>query len=108
MSNKSISTTIQLLGKSYSIKTTETLVQSLQAAAIYLDEQMSLVKESGKVINLERIAIMTALNIAHQLLQSDQQKNSLISKINQRISQLQDKLESVLTPTQNEFVYSDE
>jgi cell division protein ZapA len=105
MNDESVSTTIQILGKSYSIKTSETLVQSLEAAALYLDQQMLLVKESGKAINLERIAIITALNIAHQFLQLDQQKNSLVNKINQRILQLQDKLENALSPLQNEFVY---
>jgi cell division protein ZapA len=108
MTNKPINTTIQILGKSYSIKTTETLLHSLQAAAVYLDQQMSLVKESGKAINLERIAIITALNLAHQFLQLDQQKNSLINKINQRILQIQDKLEETLSPEQNELVYISE
>lgn len=108
MIDKSLSTTIQILGKPYSIKAPESALQSLQEAAEFLDKQMSLVKESGKAINLERIAIITALNIAHQFLQLDQQKNSLVNNINQRISQLQDKLDSAMCGEQIELVYTSE
>lgn len=108
MNEKTVSTTIQILGKPYSIKAPESALESLQQAAEYLDNQMSLVQESGKAINLERIAIITALNIAHQFLQLDQQKNSIVSKINQRISQLQDKLENAISPQQTELIYTTE
>ena len=85
MSEKSINSTIHILGKPYAVRATEATLPSLKQAAEYLDKQMLLVRESGKVINLERIAIITALNMAHQFLQLEQQKNHLVNKINQRI-----------------------
>src|SRR5262245_21240761 len=108
MTDNSVSTVIQLLGKPYSIKSPESALQTLQQAAEYLDKQTALVKDSGKAINLERIAIITALNIAHQLLQMDHQKSNMVTKINQRISELQDKLESAMHPQQTELVYTTE
>jgi cell division protein ZapA len=57
------------------------------------------VQESGKAINLERIALITALNLANQLLQTHQQKSGLMNKVNQRISMLQEKLDSAINKT---------
>lgn len=107
---KTISTSIEILGKFYPVRCQEAELELLQQAAEFLNKKMVEVQESGKVISLERIAIITALNIAHQFLQLDQQKTSLVGKINHRISQLQNKLETVINkhPQQTELVYSTE
>ena len=109
MTNKIVSTTIEILGRLYPIRCQEAELNSLQAAAEFLNEKMSAVQESGKAINLERIAIITALNIAHQFLQMDEQKSNLMDKINQRISQIQDRLDSAMhKPAQTELIYTTE
>lgn len=109
MTNKTVDTTVELLGRPYPIRCPESELQSLQQAAEYLNKKMAEVQEAGKVASLERIVIITALNIAHQLLQGDQQKTSLMSKINQRISTLQDKLDSAISkPMQTELLYTTE
>ncbi len=94
--SKLIQTSVEILGKLYSIRCPEEELQSLQQAAALLSQKMAEVQESGKAINLERIAIITALNIAHQFLQVDQHNNSFVDKINQRIADLHGKLESAL------------
>jgi len=107
MTEKTINTTIEILGKYYPVKCMESELKSLQQAADYLNSEMKQVQESGKAINLERIAIITALNMANQLLQVDQQKSGLMNKINQRIAQLQDKLDGAINKTlQTELVYT--
>ncbi len=107
--DKTVNTTIEILGKKYPIRCLENEVSSLQQAAIFLNQQMKEVQDSGKAINVERIAIITALNIAFRFLQADAQKNTFSSQINQRIAQIQGKLESVLGGhSQAEFIYSTE
>lgn len=109
MTDKIINTTIEILGKFYSIRCPESELNSLQQAAQYLNKKMTEVQDSGKAINLERIAIIAALNITNELLQSDQQKSSLMGKINQRISSLQDKLDTAINKAlQSELVYTPE
>ena len=46
--------------------------------------------------NIERIAVITALNICHELIQVRQQKNSYIDVMNQRIQDLQCRIENFL------------
>lgn len=109
MSNKIVNTTIDILGKSYPVRCPESELPSLQQAAEYLNRKMTEVRESGKAINLERIAIITALNITYQYLQLDQQKSSHIDKINKRLSHLQNKLDAAINKTlQTELIDSTE
>lgn len=106
---KLITTTIEILGKPYPIKCPESELKSLQQAAIYLNQKMSEVKDSGKAINLERIAIISALNITHQFLELDRQKSNLMNKVNQRITQIQDKLDTAINKSlQTDLIYESE
>lgn len=104
MSNKIISTNVEILGKPYPVRCPENELAALQQAARYIDQKMSEVRDSGKAINLERIAIITALNVAYEFLQSGQQKNSFVDKINQYILTLQEKLDHAMLPTQADML----
>ena len=108
MNNKTISTTIEILGKPYPIRCPEEELAGLQQAAALLHDKMLEVRESGKAINLERIAIITALNVTYQLLQIDKQKSTLVDKINDRIALLYNKIESVVHSGNAEFDYKSE
>jgi cell division protein ZapA len=98
MTDKQVSTIIEILGKSYPIRCLEPELNLLQQAAAFLNQKMSEVQDSGKAINLERIAIITALNIAHQFLQIDEQKSNFVNKISERLTQLQNRLDIVISP----------
>tara|TARA_R110000868_G_scaffold108769_6_gene296643 strand:+ start:1421 stop:1750 length:330 start_codon:yes stop_codon:yes gene_type:complete len=109
MTDQLMTTTIEILGKPYPVRCSESEVTSLQKAADLLNQKMKEVQDSGKAINLERIAIVTALNMANQLLQTDNQKSSVMQKINQRLMQLQEKVElSLGGEVQSELIYSTE
>lgn len=107
MTEKIVNTNIEILGKFYPVRCKTSEIKALEEAADHLNKQMLEIQESGKVINLERIAIITALNITHQYLQLDQQKTNLMQKINHRITEIQNKLDEAINPLkQTELVYS--
>lgn len=109
MSTKVINTTIELLGKIYPIRCPESEIPALEEAAAYLNEKMLEVQASGKVFGMDRIAIITALNVASNYLSNENQKNRYMHKINQRICQLQDKLDNALQKIrQTELIYTAE
>ncbi len=62
--------TVRILDKDYQVACPEEQEAQLQASAKYLDKQMRGIRASGKVIGLERIAVMAALNIGYELLQA--------------------------------------
>ncbi len=64
--------TVSILDKEYQVACPPEQEAELIVSASYLDKQMRLIRETGKVIGLERIAVMAALNISHELLQASE------------------------------------
>ena len=59
---------IDILDKSYQVACEPEQEAELKQAANDLDDQMRAIRSTGKVIGLERVAIMAALNLSHQVL----------------------------------------
>ena len=64
---------VKILGKDYQVACPPGQQQALIESASYLDGQMASIRQNGKVIGLERIAVMAALNISYELLQTGSQ-----------------------------------
>ena len=73
MSNETSTLEVFILDKSYRINCPESEQDSLRASAAYLDRKMREIRSSGKIIGLERIAVVAALNISHELLTASHQ-----------------------------------
>jgi cell division protein ZapA len=87
---------VQILGKEYPISCPEDQQHDLLIAARYLDEKMRQIRGTGRVIGTERIAVMAALNIAHELLQAQQQNKVLSQDLRERFSSLHERLDAAL------------
>lgn len=59
---------INLLGRTFKVPCRKEEEAQLVAAVEYLDGKMREIRETSKVIGVERIAMMAGLNIAHELL----------------------------------------
>lgn len=59
---------VNVMGREFRVACPENEQKELLEAVDYLNKKMSDIRDNGKVIGLERIAIMAALNIAHELL----------------------------------------
>ena len=68
MSTKAKTVDITILGRSYKVACTDEERDSLAEAAAYVDRKMGEIREGGKTASGERLAVMAALNIAHELL----------------------------------------
>jgi cell division protein ZapA len=66
---------VKLLDKEYQVACPPGQQAALSQSASYLDKQMRNIRANGKVIGLERIAVMAALNISNELLQQDAAPN---------------------------------
>jgi cell division protein ZapA len=67
--------TVTILDKDYQVACPADQEAELVVSASYLDKQMRSIRENGKVIGHERIAVMAALNISHELLQASEQNS---------------------------------
>lgn len=89
---------VSILDKAYQVKCPPDNVQELQNAAKYVDQEMRKIRENG-IVGLDRIAIITALNIAYSLLYAEQNENKEISVMAGRLADMQVRIEELLTQT---------
>ena len=91
--------TVSILDKEYQVACPEDQQAELIVSARYLDKQMRSIRDTGKVIGLERIAVMAALNISYELLQASEQDaiiNTTPDPENASVNQLNHKIDDAL------------
>lgn len=96
MSNETV--IVKLLDKEYQVACPSGQQQALVRSANYLDSQMRNIRSTGKVIGLERIAVMAALNISNELLQQDPDSSEIAPAApnGSQVKNLNDKLDEAL------------
>jgi cell division protein ZapA len=87
---------ISILGRSYKITCEEGEREALVEAASYLDGKMGEIKKAGKVSGTDRIAVMAALNIVHELLSLKVGNGFDIGQAKRRISSIEAKLDAAI------------
>lgn len=96
MNEENTPVVIRILDKEYRIACQPEEQAGLEASARMVDGKMREIRSSGKVIGTDRIAVMAALNLAHDLLQTHSTQDYTAQDVNRRIQRLQEKIESVL------------
>ncbi len=88
--------TVTILDKEYMVTCPEDEHHDLIRSADYLDRKMREIRDGGKIIGSDRIAVMAALNISHELLTQNSDSGTIDSSIGQRIRGLEAKIEDAL------------
>ncbi|MCL7462709.1 cell division protein ZapA [Pseudomonas sp. NW5] len=70
--------TVQILDKDYPIGCPPQARHGLERAAHYVDAKMRELRSSGRGVDAERIAVLAALNIAHELLQLQERDSAAL------------------------------
>jgi len=81
--------TVNILDRDYQVSCSPEEREALLNSARYLNDRMREIKASGSVVGLERIAVMAALNITHELLQEGSEKganNVQLKRLTDKIS----------------------
>lgn len=87
---------VSIMGRDFRINCPDDEREELLKAVNYLDKKMREIRDSGKVIGSERIAIMAALNIAHELLLARDRDRFDTEDFRRRIDHMQAMLDTVL------------
>ena len=80
---------INIMGREFRVACPENEQKGLLDAVDYLNKKMQEVRDNGKVIGLERIAIMAALNIAHEFLSTRVGGGFDIAEIKRRMADME-------------------
>ncbi|HKO88540.1 MAG TPA: cell division protein ZapA [Burkholderiales bacterium] len=107
MNDKTRALDITIMGRSYKVTCSEEEREPLLRAVAYLDQKMNEIKDSGRVGSVERVAVMAALNIAHELLTSKSSSTPIdgfdSDALKRRMSSMQATLDAMLAPQEKLF-----
>jgi len=96
MSDKPITVSAKILSKEYTIACPPEERGALESSVRHVNEQMEAISKGGKVIGAERIAVMAAINIAHEMLKSQNQVQNIDIDVITRLDELQLKINDSL------------
>ncbi|MDH5710252.1 MAG: cell division protein ZapA [Gammaproteobacteria bacterium] len=89
------SLSIKILEKEYRVACPAEEKESLIASANMLNQKLNEIKSKGAVIGTERIAVMVALNMSHELLNSQSMLKEH-AELNDRIDSLSEKIDNTM------------
>ena len=90
--------TIRILEKEYNVACPAEEKPALLASAELLNHKMREIRDSGKVVGLDRVAVMAALNLANELLKAQGQDEELKNIVGLRIKAMREHLDTALGP----------
>lgn len=96
MSHPSEPVSVIILDKKYQFACEPDQQQELVDAARQLDERMNEIKDAGRLMSLERIALQAALNFSAELLQLKHAENFRQEKFDSKIRMLADQIDDAL------------
>ena len=91
---------VRILDKEYQVACPASERTDLLDSAEILNNKMREIRDSGRIVGLDRIAVMAALNMANDLLHAQERDKSLEGDISSRLKLISDRVESVLGNTQ--------
>ncbi len=92
--------TLNILDKEYRIACPSGQEESLQASAHLLNARIQEIRDSGKAIGPDRVAVMAALNLANDFIsqKTDHERHS--KSMYNRVRSLQDRIDTALKESQ--------
>ena len=87
---------IKILGKIFNVRCPADQVANLHEAAKYFDDKVNEIHAADKIINIDNLIVITALNIVNELLVQKKQNSSCIDSMNNQITELQNMITGAL------------
>ena len=91
-----LSLDVTIMGREYRVACKPAERQELLDAVAYLDKQMREIRDASKQNNAERVAVMTALNVTHELLKVRISGNVDLGGLKRRIQTMQSTIDAAL------------
>jgi len=96
MSSEPHAVKIKILDKEYLVSCPENEQDLLLASAKHLNDKMATIRAGGKVVGVDRIAVMAGLNIAHEAIESGVVGGNRAKSSGARLSKLNERIEAAL------------
>ena len=100
MSESTAQVSVRILDKEYQVACPASERTDLLDSAEVLNAKMREIRDSGRIVGIDRIAVMAALNMANDLLHAQARDRTLDGDVSSRLKLISDRVESVLGESQ--------
>jgi cell division protein ZapA len=97
MTDRTTRVSVRILEKEYQVACAPEERSELLDSAEYLNGKMREIRDAGSIVGLDRIAVMAALNLAHELLKLRGRGDATDTDVGQKVRQLRERVETALT-----------
>lgn len=91
---------VRILDKEYQVACPADERTDLLDSAEILNAKMREIRDTGRIVGLDRIAVMAALNMANDLIHAKARDEELEGSISDRLKMISDRVDNVLSDTQ--------
>ena len=88
--------TVRILEKEYQVACPEEERAALLRSADMLNRRMKEIRDSGKVVGLDRMAVMVALNLANELLQLQSSIEEIDGEVSEKAREMRQRMDNIL------------
>lgn len=99
MTDQIAQVSVRILDKEYQVACPANERTDLLDSAEILNAKMREIRDSGRIVGLDRIAVMAALNMANDLMHAEKRDQELDGDVSDRLKHISDRVDSVLSST---------
>jgi cell division protein ZapA len=100
MTDRTVRVSVRILEKEYQVACLPEERSELLDSAEYVNGKMREIRDGGNVVGLDRIAVMVALNLAHELLKLRNRGDGVDTDAGQKVRRMRERVESALSKAQ--------
>jgi cell division protein ZapA len=100
MTEQNAQVSVRILDKEYQVACPANERTNLLDSAEVLNEKMREIRDSGRIVGLDRIAVMAALNMANELINANARDLELEGGVSDRLKLISDRVDNVLSGSQ--------
>lgn len=100
MTEQNAQVSVRILDKEYQVACPASERTNLLDSAEILNAKMREIRDTGRIVGLDRIAVMAALNMANDLINANARDQELEGGISNRLKIISDRVDHVLSGSQ--------
>jgi cell division protein ZapA len=100
MSDRNVRVSVRILEKEYQVACLPEERSELLDSAEFLNNKMREIRDGGNIVGLDRIAVMAALNLSHELLKIRNRGDAAQGDVGRKVRQMRERVETALAKSQ--------
>jgi cell division protein ZapA len=100
MSDRNVRVSVRILEKEYQVACLPEERSELLDSAEFLNNKMREIRDGGNIVGLDRIAVVAALNLSHELLKLRNRGDAAEGDVGRKVRQMRERVETALAKSQ--------